>query len=355
MMNGKMNKKQAMIALCMMALAIAPFAAGTQTRAGKLAQQPQVSPSQNDNSPVMVGVLRADGTLVPFAQYTNGTWWNPWTQPIRDGGSQQLIPKSLSYPKKPWFQQNGRIPSKWYFWAAADTPTVVKASEAVRTEIHTEVWGLMTDYPKGPVENINSHHHENLGVALTVSQKVNHMITLDPSSSEAKKLAWHIKLDFEQAERDEIARINREHKTDFGKQTIGILALTDEERGKVEVSITQLSRSEFRVNGAHFYYFAAKKEYKKPASSEDASCNDVSIHQGWMTRDTDSSGSGFEERFSLTDCDNKGGVHVSPFSIVTIDNRTFLFVEEHGWEDEGYTIFEFNESGLNRVLETPEG
>ena len=37
-----------------------------------------------------------------------------------------------------------------------------------------------------------------------------------------------------------------------------------------------------------------------------------------------------------------------------LNNQTFIFVYEHGWEDEQYTILEFD-GGLRRVLVTDGG
>jgi hypothetical protein len=34
-----------------------------------------------------------------------------------------------------------------------------------------------------------------------------------------------------------------------------------------------------------------------------------------------------------------------------LTGRTFIFVEEHGWENESYVILELN-GGLHRLLET---
>lgn len=59
----------------------------------------------------------------------------------------------------------------------------------------------------------------------------------------------------------------------------------------------------------------------------------------------------------LTDCNRKGPSTMTPLGIMTFNNQTFLFVSEHGWEDERYTILERDESGsgLHRVLETLGG
>ena len=44
-----------------------------------------------------------------------------------------------------------------------------------------------------------------------------------------------------------------------------------------------------------------------------------------------------------------------PLGIMTLKEQIFLFMREHGWEDESYTILELNQSGLHRVLLTVGG
>ncbi len=41
-----------------------------------------------------------------------------------------------------------------------------------------------------------------------------------------------------------------------------------------------------------------------------------------------------------------------PMGLMTLKDRVFLFVREHGWEDESYTILELDKSGLHRILIT---
>lgn len=49
--------------------------------AGYEVNKAHVSAQRDDTSQFIVSILRADGTLVPFAQYGNGGWWNPWPKP----------------------------------------------------------------------------------------------------------------------------------------------------------------------------------------------------------------------------------------------------------------------------------
>jgi hypothetical protein len=56
--------------------------------------------------------------------------------------------------------------------------------------------------------------------------------------------------------------------------------------------------------------------------------------------------------FVFTDCDRKGPSTMIPMGLMTLKHQVFLFVREHGWEDESYTILKLNQSGFHRVLLT---
>jgi hypothetical protein len=86
--------------------------------------------------------------------------------------------------------------------------------------------------------------------------------------------------------------------------------------------------------------------------SNDRGCNDISLFQGWITADTRGGLGLLANRDYLTDCDMKGPSSMTPLSILRLKNTTYLFVTEHGWEDERYLILELDDSGLHKTLET---
>lgn len=50
----------------------------------------------------MAGVLRTDGTPVPFAEYRHGLWWNTWPEPTQPAGNNEGVNKSLGGHPEPW-------------------------------------------------------------------------------------------------------------------------------------------------------------------------------------------------------------------------------------------------------------
>ena len=277
---------------------------------------------RDDASQFIAAILRADGTLVPFAQYNSGGWTNPWPKPRQPAESiydddTEVIPHSLGNLPEPWFKQCGKIPKRWYFWSSAAAPTVLNASKVVQVENHSQTnWALATDFPK---ERTDDTHHHNLGIALDVNQKVEPLLELSPNTAEATDLASFIR------------QLSDEAKT---------------------AELKRLYRSGSRLNGEYLYYFEAERKHKRATISTERGCNDVSLFQGWITAD-DRGGLGLlANRNFLTDCDMKGPSSMTPLGILRLKNTTYLFVTEHGWEDESYIILELDKSGLHKVLET---
>ena len=293
-------------------------------------------PQPHEASHFIAAILREDGTLVPFAQYSNGGWSNPWPRPRRSAESiyatdTEVLPHSLGELPEPWFRQCGKVPETWYFWSLAAAPAVLTASRLVQVENHSQTnWALLTNFPKQSAEG---GHHRNIGVALSVNEKIEPMIEIKTESVEAADALSFIKQLFDEAETAELNKIRAE-------------------RAKVKMSITQLRRSKSSLNGKHLYYFEAEKQYGQPAASTDPRCNDVSLFQGWMEA-TERGGLGLmDSRLFLTNCDRKGPGSATPLGIMSLKHQIFVFVSEHGWEDESYIILELSNSGLHKVLET---
>jgi hypothetical protein len=289
--------------------------------------QRTVAPNRDDPDQFIVAILRADGTLVPFAQYGNGGWTNPWPGPreaatsvyAEDTGP--VIPHSLGNLPEPWFKQCGRIPAQWYFWSSRGAAKLLKASEVVQVENHSQTnWALLTDFPR---QNTNDTHHRNLGVALNANLEVEPWAQIQADNAEAEDVLSFVRQVFEDAPR---------------------------------AKLTNLYRSNSRFNGEYLYYVEAEKQHNRSTLSSERGCNDISLFQGWISADAKGGMGLLDSRVSLTDCDMKGPSFSTPLGIMKLKNRTFLFVSEHGWENESYLILELDETtGLRKVSETYGG
>jgi hypothetical protein len=301
-----------------------------------------VSAQHDGASPFLIGMLRGDGTVVPFAQYGNGGWWNPWPKPRQVAESiypespeaQEVLHHSLSDLSEPWFTQCGYVPTSWFYWSSAGTSTALTASKVIKVEAHSGTnWGLWTDLPK---RASTDPLHDIIGVAVTARQEIEPFVKIEPGGAQGKDIDSFIKQIFDGVETSELERLRLERP-----------AAT----GKVVTSLTVLFRSSSVVNGKHIYYVEAEKQYPRQSPSADLSCNDVSLFQGWISADEKGGMGLMADNFVFTNCDRKGPSTMIPVGLMKLKEQIFLFVREHGWEDESYTILELN-SGLHRVLQT---
>lgn len=299
--------------------------------------------TQQTSTHFLIGVLRADGTLVPFAQYGNGGWWNPWPAPrqvVESIYTESTEPReiehhSLADMSEPWFTQCGHVPTSWFFWSSPGVVTWLTASNVTQVRAHSgNNWGLNSDFPKRASED---PLHDIIGVAVTVKQKIEPFIKIETTSTQGKEIGSFIRQNFDDHEKDEIERARLE---------------TPPATAKVEASLTVLHRTSYVVDGKHIYYFEAEKQYPKRTASGESDCYDVSLFQGWISADEKGGLGLMDSNFVFTNCDRKGPSTMIPLGVMTLREQTFLFVREHGWESEDYIILELNKSGLDRVLQT---
>jgi hypothetical protein len=290
---------------------------------GQTVNKDRIQPA--DATSFIAAILRADGTLVPFAQYGNGGWTNPWPKARQPAESlyardTEVIPHSLGNLPEPWFKQCGKVPNKWYVWSTLATPLVLSAGKVVQVENHSQTnWALTTNFPS---PSANDGHHRNVGIALTVHKRVEPFVPVQTDTAEAADVTSFVRQLFEKAETAELKH---------------------------------LYRSMLRLNGEYLYYFEAQQKHATSVNSNDRGCNDISIFQGWITAEVRGGIGLLESRTFSTDCDMKGPSFTTPHALLRLNNTSYLFVTEHGWEDESYLILELDNSGLHKVLETYGG
>lgn len=303
--------------------------------------------SVKDQNPAgfLVAVLRADGALVPFAQYGNGGFYNPWPKPQPcQGCTDEIYPHSLGGLPKPWFVQGGRMPRRWYFRSPNGALTVLKALKIAEVENHSQKnWAVRTDFPHEPVK---SSHHRNVGVAITANIRIESMIESKP---EPDGLTSFIQEVFDAEETEKIERLATDDP--LGTASLFRFGLPESaaERKRAEKK-TKFYRSESPINGEYLYYFQARKEYEIPRL---ANSGHVSLFSGWASVEARQGGQLglIRSEIVFTDTDMKGPTTSLPLGILKLSGRTFIFVEEHGWEDESYVVLELN-GGIHRLLET---
>lgn len=292
-----------------------------------------------------VGILRQDGVIAPFAQYANRKWTNPWHSP--QPGDQPDEPETIADLPKPWFQSFVKPSSEWYLWSPSGEPTTIKASNTVQGCSHCQqVWGLLSNYPN-PKQPEKNECVRNVGAVFSERKQARAMETITNSSADWKQMLKFLGPEFERAEKVGISRI-------VSQKYSAQLPLA-RERARVPLSLLNLYRTRLGADGRLLFYFEASKEYSKPRDANDAGCNNISLLGGWAIRNPQGKLILLDSQFSPTDCDMKEGGLALPFAMLRLDGKTFVIVEEVGYEGESYIILEIQKNRVRRVLETYAG
>ncbi len=239
------------------------------------------------------------------------------------------------------------MPKRWYFRSPSGARALLKALKLAEVENHSEKnWVIRTDFPH---QSVKRSHHLNIGVAITANLSIESMMETKP---ELAGFTSFIKDAFDAEETAKLEKL----VSDKSPETASLFGLgfpeSAVERQKV-AKTTKFYRSESPIDGEYLYYFEAKKEYAIPRLS---SSGPVSLYSGWAGVEARQGGQLglIRSEIVFTDTDMKGPTTSRPLGILKLSGRTFLFVEEHGWEDESYVILELN-GGIHRLLETSGG
>ncbi len=318
------------------------------------ASSPQLSSPGPASQRIQVGVVRTDGSIVPFAEYRNNIWWNPWPETTELDVDHSLTPRSLARHPEPWFQTCYNSTSSWYFWPSADNRRLLLARKVVQVENHGEKnWALLSDLPHA-VADERGAHHKNIGLALTADLKFDGSKDIEMTSKEATDVAAFIEPAFTGLEYVEIVRQLAVSGTKENYEKNGV-PLSELDRSKVALQLTSLKRTSSSINGRNLYYFKVEKKYSRPEGLADAQCNNVSELSGWLVKEKDGSINLINESFWLTDCDKKGGGSIERFNILKLDGRHFVLTVEHVYDSEQYVIYQLKEFGLKSLLVTSGG
>jgi hypothetical protein len=291
---------------------------------------PPTTPKPEDP---LIGILRDDGTLLPFARYVNGAW-----QPAVPGENTSSPGSLAELGTRPaaWFASHrGAIFSPW-FGQLRDGPRVtLRARQIVSTDNHCEKnWGISTDFPARPAERRGA-----IGVATTAPYRWDAFEDWPRSPDTAESEAIRM---FDREEED--ALVTR------GLQgTAPALPPTDTRAGTF-VALDVVRRSSQTVRGVRWSYLEATRTYARPDAPQ---CPLISLFKVWVANEPRGVRTA-ERSMDLTDCDRKGTISSMPLGMVTIDDRSFVVTVDRGYEDDRYSIIQLAPE-FRRVLTVAGG
>jgi hypothetical protein len=303
--------KAAIVAVsCLMAVAL-----------GARAQQPSATRGPDRG---MLGVLRRDGLLVPFAAFKGDNWSTPWPVNLRA----RELPVNLESVPLDWW--GGRLPNSWHvrLISGADRPITPTAPAPYRVQCATRL-GLKTDYrssemmlPRQP------DPFPKDGLAATEGVQIEPIEIADRSSADAAHLVTALTAEFNESEE----RMTRALKQNTGWKH----PFAKPVRDKTPVKIEAWYRSVTEQPGLSFSYIEAVRTY--PLLPEDEGCPLETTFSGWVEHKGQDAAPKGEFSARIDYCDRPGAMYMLPLGRVQVAQQLFWVFQYSGWNEEWYEI-----------------
>lgn len=291
--------------------------------AALLGQLPPASPapSSADAQPFVLGVLRRDGVVTPFASFDGKDWTAPWPE---DLFNVELPISSDGIPRKWWGKPGPQ--ASMTLWSDGTARGSVQLEQPVRMAwICTPRIALKSTYHSAeivPPPLVRPYPKE--GIVVSGAQRVEPIEAVPRTSDEWLRTAVTMIDPAEAAEQFVVQRI------DDWRHPV-----PRKERKKVPLKLEALYKAPMDEEGWTAYYLEAIKEY--PPGPDDEGCGLVTSISGWNA--IGPKGKHWALLYArVTYCDREGVGYMLPFGRITTNGRTYWVYQISSYDGESYFV-----------------
>lgn len=230
-----------------------------------------VTAQNADPSALFIGVLRADGLLLPVATFSQGEWWNRW--PFSPAASNNELkdvrpPASLDAMPRDWLPPGLTLPRRWRVGPAGGAPRDTAVTGLVKGDRSdlVELIGLRTDYPLARGGQVDASDHDNeIAIAVSGRAVTGKFVLVTGAEKTALVPAFTSAL-----EKVEGVAIDDEVRNVVAAAPGPRRAIAVPTRAERQAAILNLTavRSERQDEGRTLYYLVASKEYHRAGKCE---------------------------------------------------------------------------------------
>lgn len=273
-----------------------------------------------------VAALRADGVVVPFAEYEDGAWRPVWSG-VETRRSHEM-PLTLHDVNPRWWGKDGPA-LKWWLWeqpGVAET-VAVTGLRVVAAPCEAEV-GLATSYtPPAPVPPATTAPYPKAGLATTAPIDFEPIVRLQRGSPAWDHVRSAASREFPFAERKALYEMQWAHAT------------PERERNAAPFDLQNV----WHVPGGRFYYFEAMRRYpeKKTPRGEEP-CDLVTYVAGYLWENEKGELVGVGSDTLISFCHLERAVFLWPLGAIREGTRTYWVLQMAGWNSEAYSIVELS-------------
>lgn len=304
-------------------------------------------------SELWVGLLRADGVIIPIATFHDGKWRDslaPLDPDVENDSRPLGIPDRTLRAHQP-STTNVMHPTRWYLSTVTESDAIVSAGRAFQYRIYCHpVWAFETDYFLSR-ERLEVIPHRAVGAVASNPEALIIFTNLDTKTGFGKTVLPKVFPDFVRAEARAVKERQEVTGTQAGRLTYLGTPADDAERAKTPFTNIKLLRSKKPIRGKYYLKLYAEKTYEKPSHWNDSGCKAYSGFEAWLIGDKDKIRM-LGAYASLSDCDGKGGVLLGedPYALIDVNDKVFIMTEQLVYAGHFYDITEIHDSHLISVF-----
>lgn len=306
------------------------------------------APSQGASSArehVVLGVVRSDGLLLPFAAFDGRKWSAPWPSGIGGPGAPDLPVSVASVPEKWW---GGDQPGPWNLWPRnADSPRriTLQSLAMMRVGANRQL-GFRTDQPPvpPPVPPFELPYPK-LGLAVAGDAQLAPIGSVSPLTAEWKTLAASLRQEIDKAEERSIRLLHGNAGWNH--------PFKPPQRARVQPELEAWYVSRLPDTPVNVSYVEAVKKY--PVLPADDGCGLETFVSGWLQHGDAQQNLHVRLKAVITYCDRRSVSYMLPFGQLRLAGKAYWVVQMSGRDHEWYAVAESARDSVKYVAEYQAG
>jgi hypothetical protein len=283
---------------------------------------PQLRASNDETAPFLIGVLRRDGVVSPFAAFDGKDWDIPWPDDLR----WKELPIGLESVPSKWWGKAGAL-KQMTAWIDGVSRGPIRLVQPTMVQLMCgPQLGLTSDYHSAqPAPPPQEQPYPKDGLAVSGSQRVEPIEMISPASPEWAPVTALL-----------LEPVAKAEDTAIDAFTAWQHPVRRNDRRKVPVELETMYRAEMDQAGWTAYYVEAIKKYA-PGPDDDEDCGLVTSASGWVIAGPDGKRT-TKLTARVTYCDRRGVTYMLPLGLIKAHGRSYWAYQLSGYGREGYAI-----------------
>lgn len=293
-----------------------------------------------DAPPFVLGVLRRDGLLVPFAAFDGHHWKAPWPAAFSSPVRAPELPIATSDIPPKWL--GGIDPeTPWTAWMIDGGTRPLKVERPIEARVFCETeLALSTDY-RGGAFDVQAPTVPKDALAVAGDEKIEPILTVSLLAPDAHRIVQLIFRDFNKEE-DRAARRFTDWRHPF----------TSQQREAYPIQLEALYREPSNKSGWSTSYIEAIRRF--PARPEDRGCGLITFVRGWVIERTGKPPV-IDLGATIAYCDRAGVSFMQPLGLLHAAGETYWVYQSSSWTDEFYAVARLRSDGVHPVAAASGG